>query len=154
MIDKMMEWYLKKFNQLTLNELYGILKLRSEVFVVEQDCVYQDLDDKDQLSYHLFLKNDDEIIAVSRIIPENVSYEEMSIGRVVVKENFRSRGLSKIMMKKAIDFIVDDLGKSEIRLSGQAYLVDFYENLGFKKVSGVYMEDNIEHFEFLYCDGE
>lgn len=150
----MMEWKLKKFDDLTSDELYGILKLRSEVFVVEQDCVYQDLDDKDQLSYHLFLENDGETVAVSRIIPENVSYEEMSIGRVVVKENFRSQGLSKIMMKKAIDFIVDDLGKSEIRLSGQAYLVDFYENLGFKKVSDVYMEDNIEHFEFLYCDGE
>ena len=149
-----MEWKLKKFDDLTSDELYGILKLRSEVFVVEQDCVYQDLDDKDQLSYHLFLENDCETVAVSRIIPENVSYEEMSIGRVVVKENFRGQGLSKIMMKKAIDFIVDDLGKSEIRLSGQAYLVDFYENLGFKKVSDVYMEDNIEHFEFLYCDGE
>ncbi|MBO6111270.1 MAG: GNAT family N-acetyltransferase [Methanobrevibacter sp.] len=149
-----MEWKLKKFDDLTLDELYGILKLRSEVFVVEQDCVYQDLDDKDQLSYHLFLENDGEAVAVSRIIPENVSYEEMSIGRVVVKENFRGQGLSKIMMKKAIDFIVDDLGKSEIRLSGQAYLVDFYEDLGFKKVSDVYMEDNIEHFEFLYCDGE
>ena len=150
----MMEWKLKKFDDLTSDELYGILKLRSEVFVVEQECVYQDLDDKDQLSYHLFLENDGETVAVSRIIPENVSYEEMSIGRVVVKENFRGQGLSKIMMKKAIDFIVDDLGKSEIRLSGQAYLVDFYENLGFKKVSDVYMEDNIEHFEFLYCDGE
>ena len=150
----MMEWKLKKFDDLTSDELYGILKLRSEVFVVEQDCVYQDLDDKDQLSYHLFLENDGETVAVSRIIPENVSYEEMSIGRVVVKENFRGQGLSKIMMKKAIDFIVDDLGKSEIRLSGQAYLVDFYEDLGFKKVSDVYMEDNIEHFEFLYCDGE
>ena len=146
----MMEWKLKKFDDLTSDELYGILKLRSEVFVVEQDCVYQDLDDKDQLSYHLFLENDGETVAVSRIIPENVSYEEMSIGRVVVKENFRGQGLSKIMMKKAIDFIVDDLGKSEIRLSGQDYLVDFYEDLGFKKVSDVYMEDNIEHFEFLY----
>ena len=146
----MMEWKLKKFDDLTLDELYGILKLRSEVFVVEQDCVYQDLDDKDQLSYHLFLENDGEAVAVSRIIPENVSYEEMSIGRVVVKENFRGQGLSKIMMKKAIDFIVDDLGKSKIRLPGQAYLVDFYEDLGFKKVSDMYMEDNIEHFEFLY----
>ena len=79
----MMEWKLKKFNQLTPHELYEILKLRSEVFVVEQDCVYQDLDDKDQFSYHLFLKNDDEIIAVSRILPEKVSYEEMSIGRLL-----------------------------------------------------------------------
>ena len=74
----------------------------------------------------------------------------MSIGRVVVKENFRSRGLSKIMMKKAINFIVGELGKDKIRLSGQAYLIDFYTNLGFKKVSDMYMEDNIEHFEFLY----
>lgn len=70
----MMEWKLKKFDDLTLDELYEILKLRSEVFVVEQDCVYQDLDDKDQLSYHLFLENDGEAVAVSRIIPENVSY--------------------------------------------------------------------------------
>ena len=146
----MMEWKLKKFDDLTSDELYGILKLRSEVFVVEQDCVYQDLDDKDQLSYHLFLENDGETVAVSRIIPENVSYEDMAIGRVIVKKSYRGQKISRVMMQKAIDYIIDDLGKTSIRLSGQAYLCEFYLSLGFKKVSERYLEDGIYHYEFLY----
>ena len=145
-----MEWVLKKFDQLSLDELYDIIKLRVEVFVVEQDCVYQDLDDKDQVSYHLFLKDNDEIIAVLRILPENVSYDEMAIGRVIVKKSQRGNGISRVMMKKAIDFIVNDLGKSKIRLSGQAYLTDFYISLGFRKVSDEYLEDGIIHYEFLF----
>ncbi|MBR6928167.1 MAG: GNAT family N-acetyltransferase [Methanobrevibacter sp.] len=145
-----MDCFLKKFNELSLDELYGIIKLRLEVFVVEQDCVYQDLDDKDQVSYHLFLKDNDEIIAVLRIIPENVSYDEMAIGRLIVKKPYRGRGLSKMMMEKAIEFITSDLGKDRIRLSGQAYLTDFYIGLGFRKVSDEYLEDGIKHFEFLY----
>lgn len=145
-----MEWKLKKFNDLTINELYEILQLRIEIFVVEQDCPYQDLDDKDKDSWHLFLENNDEIIATLRIIPENISYKEMSIGRVVVKKKYRGQGLSKEMMKKAIDFIIDDLNKNKIRLSGQAYLTEFYTSLGFNKVLECYLEDGIEHFEFLY----
>lgn len=145
-----MEWILKKFNQLTPDELYEIIKLRVEIFIVEQNCPYQDLDDKDLVSYHLFLKDNDEIIAVLRIIPEYVSYDEMSIGRVVVKKTHRGRGIAKSMMKKAIEFIVNDLGKNSIRLSGQAYLTDFYQELGFKKVSDEYLEDGIKHFQFLY----
>lgn len=113
-----MEWILKKFNQLTPDELYEIIKLRVEIFIVEQNCPYQDLDDKDLVSYHLFLKDNDEIIAVLRIIPEYVSYDEMSIGRVVVKKTHRGRGIAKSMMKKAMEFIVNDLGKNSIRLSG------------------------------------
>lgn len=145
-----MNWHIKKFDELSLNELYGILQLRSEVFVVEQDCVYQDLDDKDQVSCHLFLEDNGEIIAVSRIIPEGISYEEMSIGRVVVKKSHRGKGLSKAMMEKAIDYIINDLDKSKIRLSGQAYLEKFYTDLGFEKVSDCYLEDGIDHFEFLF----
>lgn len=145
-----MEWKLKSFNELTVDELYGILKLRSEVFVVEQNCVYQDLDEKDKFSHHLFLKDNQEIIAVLRIIPEGISYEEMSIGRVVVKKTHRGRGISKTMMNKAIKFITEDLKKDKIRLSGQAYLSDFYMELGFEKVSDMYLEDGIDHFEFLY----
>lgn len=145
-----MEWILKKFDQLSLDELYDIIRLRLEVFVVEQDCVYQDLDDKDQVSYHLFVRDNDEIIAVLRILPENVSYEEMAIGRVIVKKSYRGRGISKEMMNKAIDFIVNDLGKNKIRLSGQAYLTDFYISLGFRKVSDEYLEDGIKHYEFLF----
>ncbi|MEE0900932.1 MAG: hypothetical protein UIB31_00255, partial [Methanobrevibacter sp.] len=81
-----MDWFLKEFDELSLDELYEILKLRAEVFVVEQDCVYNDLDDKDQMAMHLFLKDGDEIIAVSRILPENVAFEDMAIGRVIVKK--------------------------------------------------------------------
>lgn len=145
-----MDWFLKEFDELSPDELYGILKLRAEVFVVEQDCVYNDLDDKDQMAMHLFLKDGDEIIAVSRILPENVAFEDMAIGRVIVKKEYRGHGIAKKIMQKAIDYIIKDLKKDKIRLSGQAYLVRFYEDLGFKKVSDVYLEDGIDHFEFLY----
>ncbi|MEE0935162.1 MAG: GNAT family N-acetyltransferase [Methanobrevibacter sp.] len=145
-----MDWFLKEFDELNLDELYEILKLRAEVFVVEQDCAYNDLDDKDQMAMHLFLKDGGEIIAVSRILPENVAFEDMAIGRVIVKKEYRGRGIATEIMKKAIDYIVNDLKKDKIRLSGQAYLVRFYEDLGFKKVSDVYLEDGIDHFEFLY----
>lgn len=145
-----MDWFLKEFDELSLDELYEILKLRAEVFVVEQDCVYNDLDDKDQMAMHLFLKDGGEIIAVSRILPENVAFEDMAIGRVIVKKEYRGHGIAKKIMQKAIDYIIKDLKKDKIRLSGQAYLVRFYEGLGFVKVSDVYLEDGIDHFEFLY----
>lgn len=146
-----MEYVLKEFNGLSLDELYQIIQLRLEIFVVEQDCVYQDLDSKDKVAYHLFVKDDDdEIVAVLRILPENVSYDEMAIGRIVVKKSHRGQGIAGAMMKRAMDFIVKDLGKNKIRLSGQAYLVDFYTNLGFKRVSDEYLEDGIPHFEFLF----
>ena len=142
-------WNLKKFSELSLDELYGILKLRSEVFVVEQDCVYQDLDDKDQCAYHLFLKKDNDVVAVLRILPKGVSYDEMAIGRVIVKKQYRGNGISREMINKALDFIINDLDNDKIRLSGQAYLREFYESFGFRKVSDVYLEDGIDHFEFL-----
>lgn len=145
-----MEWKLKKFDELTTEELYEILKLRVEIFVVEQDCAYQDLDDKDQCAYHLFLEDGDEIIAVLRILPENVAFDDMAIGRIVVRKSHRGQGIARAMMKMAMDFIVKDLGKRRIRLSGQAYLVDFYNGLGFKRVSDEYLEDGIPHFEFLF----
>ena len=147
-----MNWKFKKFDELTTNELYEILKLRAEVFVVEQDCPYQDLDDKDKWAYHLFLEDDDgsTVIAVLRILPENIAYEDMAIGRVIVKKSHRGQGLSKVMMQKAINFIIDDLGKKRIKLSGQAYLREFYEDLGFERVSDIYLEDGIDHYEFLY----
>ena len=147
-----MNWKFKKFDELTTNELYEILKLRAEVFVVEQDCPYQDLDDKDKWAYHLFLEDDDgsTVIAVLRILPENIAYEDIAIGRVIVKKSHRGQGLSKVMMQKAISFIIDDLGKKRIKLSGQAYLREFYEDLGFERVSDIYLEDGIDHYEFLY----
>lgn len=145
-----MEWKLKKFDELSPDELYEILRLRAEVFVVEQDCVYQDLDGKDKCAYHLFLQDNNLMVAVLRILPENVSYKDPAIGRVIVKRSYRRRGIAKKMMIKAIDFIINDLGKRRIKLSGQTYLCDFYTDLGFRKVSDQYLEDGIPHFEFLY----
>ena len=145
-----MKCKLKEFTELTTEELYEILKLRAEVFVVEQNCPYQDLDDKDQSSYHLFLEDNGQIIAVLRILPENIAYKEMAIGRLIVKKSYRGKGISRKMMVRAMEFITEDLGKEKIRLSGQAYLSDFYQSLGFEKVSEMYLEDGIEHFEFLY----
>ena len=145
-----MKCKLKEFTELTTEELYEILKLRAEVFVVEQNCPYQDLDDKDQSSYHLFLEDNGQIIAVLRILPENIAYKEMAIGRLIVKKSYRGKGISRKMMLRAMEFITEDLGKEKIRLSGQAYLSDFYQSLGFEKVSEMYLEDGIEHFEFLY----
>ena len=130
--------------------MYEIIKLRIEVFVVEQDCPYQDLDDKDKNAYHLFAEDNGLVVAVLRILPEGVSFEDMAIGRLIVKESYRGRGISRKMMNEAINFIINDLNKTKIRLSGQAYLLDFYESLGFKRVSDVYLEDGIDHYEFLY----
>lgn len=141
---------IKRFDELSLKELYEILRLRVEIFVVEQDCVYQDLDGKDYDSYHLFIKDNDNIIAALRILDENVAYPENAIGRLVVEKNSRGRGLSRKMMLKAMDFIVNDLKKDSIRLSGQAYLCEFYTSLGFERVSDSYLEDGIRHYEFLY----
>ncbi len=145
-----MDCFFKKFNELSPDELYGILQLRAEVFVVEQNCVYNDLDGRDRMAYHLFLKNDDEMVAALRILPEDVAFEDMAIGRLIVKRQYRGRKIAWKMMKKAMDYIINYLNKERIRLSGQAYLVEFYEGLGFHKVSDVYLEDGIDHFEFLY----
>lgn len=144
-----MNWQLKKFNQLTTKELYEILRVRAEVFVVEQECVYQDLDMKDQKSWHLFLEDGGEIIAYLRILNKGVAYPEIAIGRVLTKDTQRKKGLAREMMRKAIKFIETDLKENAIRISAQVYLMKFYESLGFKAVSEIYLEDGIEHIEMV-----
>lgn len=145
-----MDWHIKRFGELTTDELYDILKLRSEVFVVEQNCVYQDMDSRDKISYHLFLEDEEEVIAYLRILPKGVSYPEASIGRVLTKAAYRKKGLSRDMMNKAIDFIMNTMEEKKIRISAQAYLLKFYNSLGFEPVSDIYLEDGIEHMEMLY----
>lgn len=145
-----MEFTLKAFSELNIDELYEILSLRSEIFVVEQNCAYQDLDYKDQESMHLFATKQGKIVSYVRILEKGVSYEEMSIGRVVVHKDFRRKGLSSLTMKKAIEVIEEKFGQNKIRISAQAHLENFYGALGFKKVSEVYLEDGIPHIEMLY----
>ncbi|MBG9979899.1 GNAT family N-acetyltransferase [Facklamia lactis] len=146
-----MNWISKQFNQLTLEELYEILFLRCNVFIVEQNCPYLDIDHHDQESTHLFLKNEENIIAYCRILPPGISYQEASIGRVVVDNNFRGSGHARILMEKAIEYVFNEMNLNEIKISGQAYLVKFYESLGFICVSEPYLEDNIKHVD-LYLN--
>ncbi len=149
-IEDGMEFKLKKFNELTVEELYKLLRVRNEVFVVEQNCVYQDCDNKDYDAYHLFCEHEDEIIGCLRILNRGVSYEEASIGRVLIKEKYRHTGISKAMMVEALRFIKNELKETEVRISAQVYIKKFYENVGFEVVSEEYLEDNIPHVQMLY----
>lgn len=145
-----MKWKLKKFKELTAKEVYEILRIRSEIFVVEQECPYQDPDSKDENSHHLFVYEDEKIVAYLRILEKGISYDEISIGRVLIDKDYRGRGLARKLMLEAIRFIESNLNEKEIKISAQAYLKDFYKSLGFKDVSEVYLEDNIPHIDMLY----
>jgi ElaA protein len=142
-------WTCKSFNTLTPNELYQALRLRSEVFIVEQNCPYLDEDNKDQDSWHLMGSTKDKLIAYVRILPAGLSFKEVSIGRVVNSPSVRNTGVGRQLMHKAIDTTWDLFGKQNIRIGAQLYLRKFYESLGFKGVSDIYLEDNIEHIEMV-----
>ncbi len=145
-----MRWVLKAFDELSTAELYEILKIRTDVFVVEQTCPYPELDGKDPESYHLYGIEGEEIVAYLRILPKGVSYDEISIGRVLVVEGARGRGYGRQLMKEALRIIEEDFGETTIRLSAQAYLEAFYTEIGFKRVSPTYVEDGIPHMDMLY----
>lgn len=144
------DWQVKKFEELTNTELYSILSLRMEVFVVEQNCPYLDTDGKDLKSYHLSGRNEfGDLVAYSRLLPENISYKEVSIGRVVTSPKARGTGAGKELMSKSIETIRQLFGEVPIRIGAQLYLQKFYEGLGFIKVSDEYLEDNILHIEMI-----
>lgn len=143
-------WSIIHFKDLSTQQLFDIMKLRTAVFVVEQDCPYQEVDDKDLESFHVMAYTaDNELIAIARILPAGISYKEVSLGRVAVKESYRNKGIADILTEKTIRFIYTRLAANTIRISAQSYLTKFYENHGFKKVSEEYLEDDIPHFEML-----
>lgn len=144
-----MEFTFKHFNELSTTELYDILKLRSEIFVVEQNCVYNDLDNHDKEAVHQFIKKDGEIVAYSRLLRPGSRFSDYSIGRVVVKESERGTGLGIKMMEAAKEYIFNEWDATKIKISAQKYLQKFYEDLGFKVVSKEYLEDGIPHFGML-----
>lgn len=138
------------FNELTTAELYTILQLRAEVFVVEQQCPYQDLDNKDLQAYHLCGWMDETLVAYARLLPAGVSYPDASsIGRVVSKPSFRTRGLGKQLMEEAIRQTEALFPGFPITISAQHYLLRFYESFGFKARGDVYLEDDIPHQEMI-----
>lgn len=145
-----MELNIKKFSELSNLELYKIIEARVDVFVVEQKCVYQECDNKDQDSYHLFYKKENEIVAYLRIIPAGLSYPEISISRVLVNNKYRNSGLAKKILKKAISFIKENFTFESIKISAQEYIIEMYQNLDFKICSDRYLEDGIPHYEMIY----
>ncbi|MDO5654930.1 MAG: GNAT family N-acetyltransferase [Flavobacteriaceae bacterium] len=145
----MIVWHFKTFEELSVQELYEIVRLRIEVFVIEQNAAYQDCDRKDYVSFHLFGTLNDEIVAYCRMIPAGVSYVEPCLGRVVTAARVRNEGYGKLMVELALEAMRNLFNTVECRISGQLYLQKFYESFGFEKVSDVYLEDNLPHIEML-----
>jgi ElaA protein len=146
----LLNWQLKKFDTLTASELYAIMQLRNEVFVVEQNCLYQDADDKDQPSWHLMGTNSEhQLMAYSRLLPAGVAFKEPSIGRVVTHADVRREGAGKELMNEAIKCCNVLFNNAAIRIGAQLYLLQFYRSFGFKQVSEIYLEDGIEHIEMI-----
>jgi len=140
-------WHIKPFEDLSNTELYTILKIRSEIFVVEQHCVYLDMDDKDAVALHLLGTYNDKIVAYSRLFKAGITFENASIGRVVVDAKFRNKKWGQELMRKAIDGIKLHFGETQITIGAQLYLKKFYENQGFIQTSDMYLEDGIPHIQ-------
>jgi len=145
----MLQIQVKKFNELTIDQLYELLQLRSQVFVVEQDCVYQDIDSKDQKSLHILGLKNNKIIAYTRIFKPGDYFNEASIGRVVVAENERKFKYGHQIMKASINAIAAHFNTATIIISAQTYLKKFYNNLGFNQIGDGYLEDGIPHIKML-----
>lgn len=144
-----MQWILKPFEELTPYQVYAILQLRNEVFVVEQNCVFQDADDRDQLAYHLMGFKDNKLMAYTRLLPSGAVYAEASIGRVVTSPLARGSGAGKELMQQSIKTLYHLFGNVPIKIGAQLYLKSFYQSLGFEQISDVYLEDGIEHIYML-----
>ncbi|BDD09024.1 GNAT family acetyltransferase [Fulvitalea axinellae] len=144
-----MEIEIKSFRELSLDELYAIIKLRVDVFVVEQECPYPELDDKDQKSLHVLCWKKGELVAYARLLPENISYPEASIGRFVVRQDQRKHGYGKVLMSGCLDFIINRWGCDSIKIQAQNYLKDFYKSFGFKAITSPYLEDGIPHIDMI-----
>ncbi len=143
-------WNCKSFDELSVHELYAILRLRTEVFVVEQNCVFQDMDNKDQISYHICGWQNGQLIAYTRLVPAGVSYQEASIGRVITAPSARGTGAGKKLMRYSIEKLYELFGKQSIKLGAQLYLKKFYGSFGFAQTSEVYIEDCIPHIEMIF----
>lgn len=142
-------WKIKTFDEFTVPELYNVLKARCDVFILEQNCVYPDLDGYDPQAIHIWAEENGEILANCRIFDRGIKYKEASIGRVLTTEKARGKNLGKQLMKYAIETIETRFNTTEIRISGQDYLLKFYTDLGFQDTGKKYLEDGIPHTEML-----
>lgn len=141
-----MQWNYKKFEELTNYEIFEIFKARCAVFVVEQNCMYQDVDDTDLQAFHLFLTEGKTLVAYCRV------YEaegRMKIGRVLIVSAYRGKGLGREVMLKALDFIAENFPKIPIKIQAQSYLKNFYESFGFQAISDEYLDAGVPHIDMI-----
>ena len=143
------QWQLKSFEELTPHQLYQLLRLRSEVFVVEQQCIFLDMDNKDQQCYHLLGWKGELLAASTRLVPPGISYTEMSIGRVVSSPQVRGTGIGRELMEVSIKACYELWDNAPIRIGAQCYLEKFYQSLGFEAEGEIYLEDGIPHIEMV-----
>ena len=142
-----METIVKHFNELTVSELYEILRARAEVFIVEQNCVYQDVDNVDKEAYHVYLREEGEIVAYLRVVDKDKRLDEVSLGRVITLK--RRQGYGSKVMKVGIEVAREKFGATKIKIGAQAWAKPFYEQVGFRQISGEYMEDGIPHIYMI-----
>ncbi len=148
-MESSLVWHIKTFDALNKRELHDILQLRSEVFVVEQDCVYQDIDGKDQMALHVFCVSGEKIRAYARLFKRGDYFEEASIGRVVVSKEARKGGVGHQLIQKSIKAVAERFGTATIKISAQTYLINFYKQHGFREVGEEYLEDGIPHVAMI-----
>ena len=148
MSNQMRPVIIKSFEELNKAEFYQIVQLRIEVFIVEQNCPYPDLDDKDQEAHHMWIEDTGEIVCYLRINPAGSRFAEPSLGRIVTKRSHRKQGLAELLINKAINVVCEKESRA-IRISAQCYLEKYYEKFGFLKASEEYLEDDIPHIEML-----
>ena len=145
-------WQCKKFRDLSAGEMHSVLALRAAVFVVEQKCPYQDPDYKDEYGMHVMGWLNGELVAVARILPQGVSYQEVSIGRVATSATVRGTGAGLLLMEKTMHYIKDHFGNVPVRISAQSYLRKYYERYGFvRSEKEEYLEDDIPHLDMIYA---
>lgn len=142
-------WHTKAFEELEVGELYDILRLRTDVFVVEQNCAYPELDGKDKNCLHVFASHQGKIVAYARIVPPGLSYPQISIGRVVVHSEYRKEKLGRILLNLVLDKIEEEFEAQEIQIGAQCYLKNFYASFGFEPASDDYLEDGIPHVDMI-----
>ncbi len=149
-----LRWQTASFPELASRELYAALRLRQEVFVVEQDCVYLDLDNLDQQAVHMLCWRDEQLLAYQRCLPPGVSYPDSSLGRIVVSPQARGLQLGRDLVQRGIDHNLGQWPASNIRINAQAYLRGFYTGLGFAATGDEYDEDGIAHVQMLYVNSQ
>jgi ElaA protein len=144
-----LRWECKPFNDLSADQMYTILCVRQEVFVLEQECLYLDADGKDRKSYHLMGFDGDDLVAYARIVEPGVSYEEVSMGRILTSKKARGTGAGIELMEVGLQEIDSKYGNVPVRISAQTYLLKFYQKFGFESTGKEYLEDDIPHTEML-----